>query len=683
MVSVIIISEVIFLCISGIYYMSLMSYQGKSRLHRKKVVLAAVMLGISLPGVFLYGAGYLKEKDWGQGIFYCSLAAVIAAALWLAFLLGERLHHHPEWKEDERVVICEEAFRPEEIREPVSRKQILYLVILTGVYGILLFYRLGSRQVPQTSLELASNGTSDEIVLDLGEEKKVESVQIYLGHMLDRMIAVSYYDTEQKEWIPLEEEITMESNYCWNTLEIHHRLRYLGLVSRNGKASYQEMVIAGEDGEHLLPVNAQDYPELFDEQELYPEEMTYYDTTMFDEVYYAGSAYEYLQGIEMYEKTHPPMGKILIAIGEKLFGVTPFGWRFMSALAGLLLVLLFFWFLYLVTGNGTAALMGTSLLCMDFMHFTLSRIATLDSLAAFFILLMITLLIYGLKMADRELAEDRKRPSVRLASWMVLDGLIVGMGVSVKWTGFYAMLAMAVCFLGLIGYWFWKQKKGGRPVSYVLALLAEGIGIYSLLPLSVYLLSFVPQVKAEGTKNLWKVMWNCSQYMLNFHKDIVFEHPYESPWYTWPLDLVPLVDSGKLIGEDRISLIATFGNPFIWWAGIGAFFYMIYRVVRKKDTAAGALCFFYIMLLAPWFFIKRTVFIYQYYASSIFLCGMLGYSLWFLGKKKRQIVPVYLEAVLFLFLIFFPIISGTTVKVDHITMYLQWLEDWQFVTIGG
>ncbi len=58
-------------------------------------------------------------------------------------------------------------------------------------------------------------------------------------------------------------------------------------------------------------------------------------------------------------------------------------------------------------------------------------------------------------------------------------------------------------------------------------------------------------MKAEGAKNLWKVMWNGSLYMLNFHSEIVFEHPYESPWYTWPLDLVPLMDAGDFIGEDK------------------------------------------------------------------------------------------------------------------------------------
>ena len=37
---------------------------------------------------------------------------------------------------------------------------------------------------------------------------------------------------------------------------------------------------------------------------------------------------------------HPPVGKWTIAIGEYAFGLTPFGWRFMTALLGTLAILL-------------------------------------------------------------------------------------------------------------------------------------------------------------------------------------------------------------------------------------------------------------------------------------------------------------------------------------------------------
>ena len=62
MISLIIILEVIFLSISGIYYMSLMAYKGQDQFHKKKVVLAVVMFGCSMPGVLTCVTGDLQEK---------------------------------------------------------------------------------------------------------------------------------------------------------------------------------------------------------------------------------------------------------------------------------------------------------------------------------------------------------------------------------------------------------------------------------------------------------------------------------------------------------------------------------------------------------------------------------------------------------------------------------------------
>src|SRR6185437_5351939 len=77
---------------------------------------------------------------------------------------------------------------------------------------------------------------------------------------------------------------------------------------------------------------------------------------VFDETYYVPDAYGILKhGVEISHVhnsdavlahggthillgtqaeyvAHPPLGKIMIAVGEWLFGVTPFGWRFAAAL---------------------------------------------------------------------------------------------------------------------------------------------------------------------------------------------------------------------------------------------------------------------------------------------------------------------------------------------------------------
>src|SRR5215471_5260913 len=53
----------------------------------------------------------------------------------------------------------------------------------------------------------------------------------------------------------------------------------------------------------------------------------------------AGSTHV-LRGTQGELVAHPPLGKIMIAVGEWLFGLTPFGWRFSAALIGTLSILL-------------------------------------------------------------------------------------------------------------------------------------------------------------------------------------------------------------------------------------------------------------------------------------------------------------------------------------------------------
>jgi len=39
-----------------------------------------------------------------------------------------------------------------------------------------------------------------------------------------------------------------------------------------------------------------------------------------------------------YETTHPPLGKIFIALGILVFGMVPFGWRIVGTLFGVAMV---------------------------------------------------------------------------------------------------------------------------------------------------------------------------------------------------------------------------------------------------------------------------------------------------------------------------------------------------------
>src|SRR5207249_6322954 len=89
---------------------------------------------------------------------------------------------------------------------------------------------------------------------------------------------------------------------------------------------------------------------------------------------------------------HPPVGKWFIAVGMKIFGDNPFGWRVMGALLGACAVLLIYWVCRPFWGHRWA-LLAAALLGIEGMWFVLSRIAMLDIYAGLFVLLAFALIV--------------------------------------------------------------------------------------------------------------------------------------------------------------------------------------------------------------------------------------------------------------------------------------------------
>ena len=562
-----------------------------------------------------------------------------------------------------------------------NKKDYLAIIGITIIGAIMIFYRLGSLEAPQNGLTLISNEKAEnEIILDFGENTYLKEMYIFLGHMDSRKIAVSYFDEELYEWVVITKDSEAESVYNWSKIEIDHHVRYLGIVSRNTKAVYNEMIIVGQEEQKLLPINYMEYEALFDEQELFPTDITYYYRTMFDEVYYSRSAFELLQGMDMYEYTHPPLGKIFMAVGVALFGVTPFGWRFACAVFGVMMLPVIYMFVRKITGKTKYAAFAISLCSMDFMHLTLSRIATIDSIVAFFIISMFTIMYYLLSELKDRLVKERYEVKGRFLFYLFMGAIITGCAVAVKWTGFYAAGGIALLFLIFICNQF-ITARGNRNKRKFLGKITLLTGtVYVFFTGFIYLLSYIPMGLAQG-KSVWKAMWENSKMMFSFHSDIVFDHPYSSPWYTWPLDLVPLIDASNILKDrnNTVSVIATFGNPIIWWGGLAAFCFILYRAVFKKDKRAGYLSLSYLAMQLPWCFVMRTVFIYQYYACALLLCVILAYAVERIDQYCNKFSALFLESALICLIMFYPIITGMPVSAYTVRVFMVWLSRWKFV----
>src|SRR5499427_6469278 len=94
---------------------------------------------------------------------------------------------------------------------------------------------------------------------------------------------------------------------------------------------------------------------------------------------------------------HPPLGKIMIAVGEWLFGLTPFGWRFTVALVGSLAILMTARIARRMTRSTLLGCVAGLLLALDGLEFVLSRTAILDIFVMFWVVAA-----FGMLVIDRD-----------------------------------------------------------------------------------------------------------------------------------------------------------------------------------------------------------------------------------------------------------------------------------------
>ena len=181
---------------------------------------------------------------------------------------------------------------------------------------------------------------------------------------------------------------------------------------------------------------------------------------------------------------HPEVGKWLIALGEKAFGMDPFGWRIASAVVGALMVLVLVRLTRRLTGSTMLGLVAGLLLAFDGLHFVLSRLALLDIFLAFFILCAVTCLVNDRDWHRRRLARliDPAAPpgpaqwgpvlGVLWRPWLVLAGVSFGLAIGTKWTALYPLAAF-----GLL-VWVWSagaRRSFGVRFSLLRGAVVDGL----------------------------------------------------------------------------------------------------------------------------------------------------------------------------------------------------------------
>ena len=564
---------------------------------------------------------------------------------------------------------CQRHFRSE---NRMTVRDIVLMLLFTVIFAAVVLFRLGSTRVPETyeDFRVGENG-ENEIILSFDKGVTLSKVYIYLGYTSKRVISFSCLDEQSTDWDVFDSKRTIESAFKWNEIPVNRSLTMLGMVLMEGNARIHEIVCLDAGGNRVLPDNAGYYKNLFDEQGLFPEVRTYYDQTMFDEVYHARTAYEFLHQLPIYENTHPPLGKSIISLGIRAFGMNPFGWRIMCALFGILMIPVIYCFSHKMFGGTAGACCSTILLATAFMNYVLARIATIDIIVGLFILLMF-FFMYGFVRscsAEGKFAEQ--------VMWLFLCGCSMACAISTKWTGCYAVVGIAVIFFTAV-----VQTVGGignvkMHSRYLRKLGFVCVICFIVIPAIVYFWSYLPFTRVYRDKGLIRTVIDNGKLMLGYHSVTVFEHPYSSEWYEWLTDCQPLLDCYTVFADGKISSIATFGNPLLLWGGLVSLVHQIYLWRCRKCKNAQFLCIAYASVVIPWLFIHRTVFIYQYFAGILLLVLMVTNSLNHLRRRKWMMIGTACLSIA-LFILFFPVLSGSAVDSEYVNMILEWLPTWKF-----
>ncbi|GAA1131767.1 phospholipid carrier-dependent glycosyltransferase [Microbacterium natoriense] len=408
---------------------------------------------------------------------------------------------------------------------------------------------------------------------------------------------------------------------------------------------------------------------------------------------------------------HPPLGKWLIALGMALGGPdNSVGWRLATALLGTGTVLLTYLIARRLTGSVVVASVASGLLAIDGLSIVLSRIALLDGILTFFIMLGVLFILYDrertiplLERRDDDAPDPMWGRVLWRRPWLVAAGLAFGAACAVKWSGLYVLAAFGLYVVVTdalarrrAGVVLWPTAAAVKqgPVSFVLLVVPA---------FAVYLASWTGWLVTSGgynrdlDPNPFASLWRYHQAILNFHVGLTSGHPYASPAWEWPLLLRPTAvwvgaEPSGCGTEHCIAVISSIPNPLIWYAAVAASVYLLYRLVRSwiaKQPLDPALTYPLIGLAAtyvPWLlFPERTIFQFYTVAMMPFMVIGLAVTMRVIAGRREdplhrrqsgeRTVLIFLAFAVLVSAFFYPVWTGMSVPYDFWLLH-NWLPGW-------
>lgn len=594
----------------------------------------------------------------------------------------------------------------------IDKKDMLIMVAMTVIYSAIALFNLGGTNVPETFWKPSVLGTTFSVNFD--REYDLSKIAYYHG-INDLSIRVEYLkpDGEYEPLTTINQGVYQA--FMWASSDVPVKTKTLRFKVQKVSGTLNEIVFFESGSKEPIKnftVQAEKTGEndigtvdnLFDELSVGDYENDFMNSTYFDEIYFARTAFEHINRMEPYETTHPPLGKLIMAIGMLIFGVNPFGWRVMGTLFGAAMVPVMYLFGKKIFGKRIYGFISAFLIMFECMHFAQTRIATIDSYAGLFVILAYYF------MYDYFINKSYEVGFKKSMIPLMLAGISWALGSASKWTAVYAGGGLAVLYfssryLEYNGYNKLLRKKAlssSARKSKINAWIKDHLVLTSLacvlffviIPVILYSASYLPIITLPGDHHNLDEIRRYQVNMFNYHSQLTDDHTWASPAYSWPLIKKPLLEYRNMnLPSSVTSIMYVMGNPAVFWFGIVCVFLALLISIYKKDKRAVPFLVAFAFQYLPWFRVSRCIFIYHFFTSVPFLILSIVYVLNFLkedlpkiigkdfGSRSSEItarnistafIYSYLVLTLVLFIFFYPVISGMEIPTEYLKFY-RWI----------
>lgn len=363
---------------------------------------------------------------------------------------------------------------------------------------------------------------------------------------------------------------------------------------------------------------------------------------------------------------HPPVGKWMIAAGERLFGIdNAFGWRFSAAVVGILSVLILARTARRMFGSTALGTLAGLLLAIDGNHLVMSRTGILDIFVSFWALCCFSALVVDRDWSRARLARLTAAgdPGVRAMvgwvlwrPWRAVAVVSIALCTGTKWSGLYFLAAFAVMTI------LWDAaalRALGRRRWLEFGLLVDGVltavlwlPSVALIYLSTwtgwfrsdngYFRNWAAEHPASSLAQSFHVpdairsLWHYHADMYTFNTTLKVHHDYMSNPWSWMVQGRPtsFFYESPTNGVDGCTVaqcskaITSLGNPLIWWVGTAGLFIALVYWAFARDWRAGAALAGLVGGYLPWFLYQdRTIYTFYTVAFVPYVVLLVTFAL--------------------------------------------------------